>query len=117
MQSDYSLLVHLTTSGTASGKAYMDDGETLPPTPYRDVYFEACYGKVLIWSEGDYEIYNKLTEVVILVNDWSGPWSKVSWVQVDGQDKKCWTWDCVKGELMLNLLSVDLNKGAEITWG
>jgi alpha-glucosidase len=57
-QSDYSLLVHLTPNGTAGGTAYLDDGESMPPTPFRDIKFEASGGKLTIKSVGDYHAAN-----------------------------------------------------------
>jgi alpha-glucosidase len=115
-KSDYSLLVHLTPNGTASGTAYLDDGESQPPTPFRDVEFEASSGQLVIRSVGDYHATNKLAEITVLMNGKSA--DDVSSVRVNGKDLESWTWDKLKGELVVRELAIDLNEDTSIIyWG
>lgn len=114
-QSNYSLLVHLTPNGTAGGKAYMDDGESSQPTPFREVEFSASEDKVEIQVTGDYRVQNKLTEITILVNGASAT-GNVSSVMVAEQIWTSFTWDAQKGELVIKGLGLDLNKATTISW-
>jgi len=113
-QSDYSLVVHLTPNGTASGKAYIDDGESLPPTPYREVEFDVAEGKAEIKVTGDYTVKSKLVEITVLVNGATG--SSTALAKVGGKRVKEVFWDSRKGELVIKGLEIDLNKGATVSW-
>lgn len=116
-QSDYSLLVHLTPNGTASGKAYMDDGESLPPTPFKEIEFSASNGKVEMKITGDYHVQNKLAEVTVLINGYNGSASRsVSSVTVAEKKWTSFAWDAQKGELMIKSLKLDLNEATMLSW-
>ncbi|KAG9311239.1 glycoside hydrolase family 31 protein [Chiua virens] len=55
-QGPYSLLVSLNKAGTASGNAYVDDGESYPPGANRILDFSASDCELEIWSHGAYGI-------------------------------------------------------------
>jgi alpha-glucosidase len=113
-QSDYSLLVHLNSNGIASGKAYIDDGESLPPTPYKEVEFLSDNGKAEIKVIGYYTVKQKLTEITVLVNGVTN--SSPAVVTVGGKQVKNVSWNLQKGELAIKGLEVDLNKNTTISW-
>lgn len=117
-RSNLSLLVSLSpgTDGAARGKVYLDDGESLPPTPYREVKIFAeggrHGGKIRFLGEGTYVSKPKLHKVVVLVNDAHGEEgadSGVTEVQVGGEIWKSWTWDGKLGKLVVESAGIDLN--------
>ena len=118
-RSSFSLLVSLSsgTDGIARGKIYLDDGESLPPTPYREVEILAeggrYGGKLQFASKGTYVSLTKLEEVVILVNDHYGEQEVgpgVTEVRVGGEAWKSWSWDWKLGKLVVERTGIDLNK-------
>jgi alpha-glucosidase len=113
-QSEYTLLVHLSSDGDASGKAYLDNGESMPPTPYRELEFTASGGKVQIKTSGEYYVKNKLSEITVLVNGASA--SSLGGVKVDEKKWETFSWDVGKGELVIKGLSLDLNLAKTISW-
>lgn len=124
--SDLSLLVSLSpgTDGSAHGKVYLDDGESLPPTPYREVEIFAeggrHGGKIRFVGEGTYVSQPKLQKVVVLINDVSGGEHKGSGIKkvwVGGKTWKSWSWDGKLGELMIEKLGIDLNGSTLSTIG
>jgi len=117
-RSNLSLLVSLSpgTDGVARGKVYLDDGESLPPTPYREVkiFVEGGRdgGKIWFHGEGTYVSEPKLQRVVVLVNDvhgGEGADSGVTEVRVGGEIWKSWTWDGKLGKLVVESAGIDLN--------
>lgn len=65
-QGPYSLLVSLSSDGMATGTAYIDDGESIPPTPNRTLSFAVSEGVAAITSHGTFKIQQKLTTITIL---------------------------------------------------
>ena len=117
-RSNLSLLVSLSpgTDGIARGKVYLDDGESLPPTPYREVKIFAeggrHGGKIWFLGEGTYLSQQKLQTVVILVNNVhgeEGAGSGVTEVRVGGEIWKSWAWDGKLGKLVVERAGIDLN--------
>jgi len=117
-RSNLSLLVSLSpgTDGVARGKVYLDDGESLPPTPYREVKVFAeggrRGGKIRLLGEGTYVSELKLQRVVVLVNDVHGGErsdSGVTEVRVGGETWKSWTWDEKLGKLVVESVGIDLD--------
>lgn len=117
-RSDLSLLVSLSpgTDGVARGKVYLDDGESLPPTPYREVEIFAeggrHGGKIWFLGEGTHVSRSKLQKVIVLVNDVRGEQggdSGVTEVRVGGETWKLWTWDEKLGKLVIESAGIDLN--------
>lgn len=63
----YGLLVNLDDSHKAKGEAYVDDGITIPPCPFRELTFAASNGTLSGQAtDGDFEISQKLSHVVLL---------------------------------------------------
>ena len=117
-RSNLSLLVSLSpgTDGVAQGKVYLDDGESLPPTPYREVKIFAeggrRGGKIRLLGEGTYVSEPKLQRVVVLVNNVHGGEGAdygVTEVRVGGETWKSWTWDEKLGKLVVESVGIDLN--------
>lgn len=118
-RSDLSLLVSLSpgTVGVAHGKLYLDDGESQPPTPHREVQIFAeggrHGGKLRLLNEGAYISQAKLQKVVILINDVdreqeAGP--DVQEVRVRGETWDSWSWDGKLGKLVVERTGIDLNE-------
>jgi len=116
-RSDLSLLVSLSpgTDGYARGKVYLDDGESMPPTPYREIEIFAeggrRGGKVWFVGEGTYVSQPRLQRVIILVNDVDGEQvdSGVTKVWVGAKAWKAWRWDGKLGKLVVEGAGVELN--------
>lgn len=118
-RSDLSLLVSLSpgTDGVAHGKVYHDDGESLPPTPYREVEIFAEGGRhggeIRFAGQGTYVSQPKLQKVVVLVNDVGGEQragSGITEVLVGGKTWKSWNWDGKLGKLVVERVGIDLNQ-------
>ena len=118
-RSDLALLVSLSpgTDGDAQGKVYLDDGESRPPTPHREVEIFAeggrHGGRIRFVGEGTYVSQPKLQKVVILVNDdhdeEQEAGSGVTEVWVGGKTWESWSWDGKLGELVVERVGIDLN--------
>lgn len=126
-RSDFSLLVSLSpgTDGVAHGKVYLDDGESQPPTPYREVEIFAeggrQGGKLRFVSKGTYVSQEKLQKVVVLVNDVYGEREVspgVTEVRVGDKIWKSWSWDETLEKLVVEGVGIDLNEPTleEISW-
>jgi alpha-glucosidase len=118
-RSDLYLLVSLSpgSDGVARGKLYLDDGESQPPTPHREVEIlvERSRGGGRLWfiGEGSYVSQTKLQKVVVLVNDYHGEQetgSGVTEVRVRGETWKSWSWDGNLGKLVIERAGIDLNE-------
>lgn len=107
----FSLLVTLSPDGHAFGSAYLDDGETLPPTPSRTLEFHAAAGALHIVSTGAYSVGPKLDSITVL-----GTPSKPAKVQVNGKAVKSWEYLAAQEKLVVDSLALDLNGGATISW-
>ncbi|RPD82758.1 hypothetical protein L226DRAFT_450295 [Lentinus tigrinus ALCF2SS1-7] len=110
----YALLVTQDASGYAFGTAYVDDGESVPPTPHTTITFQAQKGQLAIGATGDFTVEQKLDTVTVLGVGADKPGS----VQVDGQDvdESSWEFDAGLERLIVKRLGVDLSKGASLTW-
>ncbi|KAI0338173.1 glycoside hydrolase family 31 protein [Trametopsis cervina] len=109
-QGPYSLLVSQASDGYAFGTAYIDDGESVPPTPNRTVEFTASKSQVKILTRGDFHVTQKLDTITILGV------SKPSEVIVQGQPTKSFSYSDKQQKLVLDGLSVDLNRDVTISW-
>jgi len=117
-RSDLTLLVSLSpgTDGDAQGKVFLDDGESQPPTPYREVKVFAKGGRhggeIRFVGEGTYASQPKLQKVIILVNDDCGEpeaGTGVTEVRVGGRSWGSWSWDGKVGKLVVEKVGIDLN--------
>lgn len=70
LQSPYSLLVSLSSDGSASGSAYIDDGITLPTgnitVSNRTLAFSVGDGHLSITSQGDWQVAQKMDILTVL---------------------------------------------------
>lgn len=110
--SPFALLVSLTKDGHASGSAYLDDGESVPPTPSRTVTFAVGAGVLHITSSGTYTAVPALERVTVL----GAP--RPSVVAVAGAElaPESWTYDAAKMELVVSGLRVNVNEDATMEW-
>ena len=106
----YSLLVSQAADGRAFGTAYIDDGETIPPTPSRALQFHVSKGSLKVSNKGDFHISSKLDTVTILGT------RKPSKVLVGGKSVRSFQYLPAQEKLVMNGLSVDLNKPVSVTW-
>ncbi len=121
----YALLVTLDGAGHASGTAYVDDGESVPPTPHTTFGFRASGGRLAIEAQGDFRVEQKLESVTILGVRGGKPravslragTSETSEttpsLQLEAAD---WEFDEGLERLVLKNLGVDLNGGATVSW-
>lgn len=106
----YSLLAFLARDGTASGSAFVDDGESLPPTPSKTLVFSARTGQLSIHPTGSYRIGQKLQTITLL-----GLSGRPHQVSANGNPTS-WTFNATKQELVITKMSVDLNKEVVLNW-
>lgn len=119
-RSDIILLISLSpeTDGVAYGRVYLDDGESQPPTPYREVSVFAEGGRygggVRFVCEGTYVPQVKLQKVTVLVNDVRGeqgfPGPGITEVRVGGETWRSWSWDGKLGRLVIEKVGIDLGE-------
>lgn len=107
----YSLLISLSTSHEAAGTAYVDDGESIPPTPNKTLSFRASQRGASILSQGSFHIEQKLDSVTVL-----GITKKPGKVEVQGKPITNFGYDGVKGQLLIKNLNVDLNGQVSMQW-
>jgi alpha-glucosidase len=106
----YSLLVFQADDGYAFGHAYVDDGESTPPTPSRDIYFRGAKSQLKIESRGNFDIEPRLERITIL--NIARPRS----VLVQGS--KVYDWDYIDKQQKLSIsgLEVSLNEEIVVKW-
>lgn len=100
--------------GVAHGKLYLDDGESQPPTPYREVEIFAeggrHGGKLRFVSKGTYMSQTKLQKVFVLVNGEQEVGPGVTEVWVRGKTWESWSWDGRLGMLTVEGVGIDMNE-------
>lgn len=106
----YSLLVAQAADGYAFGDAYIDDGESLPPTPSRRVKFLSSRGTIKITSEGNFNIAQKLDTINVLGA------GQPKQVIVNGQAVTNVSYAAAQQKLVILGLDVDLNSEVTVTW-
>lgn len=106
----YSLLISQSADGSASGSAYIDDGETLPPTPSRTLEFHASKGSLKISTQGNFHVSQKLDTITIL------GMSKPSNVIINGKSVKSFEYLPAQQKLVISKLSIDLNHAVNVKW-
>jgi alpha-glucosidase len=105
----YSLLVSQAADGYAFGTAYIDDGESLPPTPSRTVRFHGSHGSLSISSTGSFHVKQQLETITILGT------MKPSNVVVGGKPAK-FEYMEAQQKLVVSDLNVDLNSALSVSW-
>ncbi|KAI0756205.1 glycosyl hydrolases family 31-domain-containing protein [Daedaleopsis nitida] len=110
----YALLVALDKHGHASGTAYVDDGESVPPTPSTTLAFAARGGALSVSSVGNFAIAQKLDTITVLGVGSERPHAiKANGAAVkEGQVE----FDARVGKVVLKGLGLDLNKGVSVSW-
>ncbi|KAI1790995.1 glycosyl hydrolases family 31-domain-containing protein [Ganoderma leucocontextum] len=114
----YALLVTLDKEGGAFGTAYIDDGESVPPTPHTTLGFRVRGGSLAIEAQGDFRVEQKVESVTIL-GVGSGKPRAVSLkagTSETSQSLQDWEFDEGLERLVVKNLAVDLNGGATVTW-
>ena len=110
-QSPYELLISLPADGVAFGTAYFDDGESLPPTPHRDVRFDVSKGRIVFSSSGAFAVGPKLESVTVLGTQ------KPKSVAVGGKAVRSWEYFSAQQKLVVSGLNIDLNAPETVlTW-
>ena len=109
-QGPYSLLVSQAADGYAFGDAYIDDGETIPPTPNRRLTFHSKTGELTIGSAGDFQAQEKLNSITILGA------SKPGVVTIQGKSTEGWQYSEAQERLVISNVSLDLNSPTTISW-
>ncbi|KAI0329127.1 hypothetical protein GY45DRAFT_1325358 [Cubamyces sp. BRFM 1775] len=111
-QSPFSLLVSQAADGYAFGTVYLDDGESVPPTPNSTLTITARKGEVVIRPSGDYEIAPALGKVVVL----GAASERPSLVSINGKDVRGWNFDASLQRLVISGLDVKLHQSVVIAW-
>ncbi|THG94552.1 hypothetical protein EW026_g6944 [Hermanssonia centrifuga] len=109
-QGPYSLLVSQAADGYAFGTAYIDDGETIPPTPNRNLEFHARKGAVTISGNGSFDVKEKLDSITILGT------AAPSAVSVQGKEVHSWEHMQAQQKLVVTGLGLSLNDQITISW-
>ncbi|KAI0714693.1 glycosyl hydrolases family 31-domain-containing protein [Earliella scabrosa] len=112
----YALLVTLDAQGRASGSAYVDDGESVPPTPSSMLTFVARGGSLSIHHVGNFKVEQKLETVTVLGVRTRG--AKPREVSANGRrvDEEMWEFDEWLERLVVKDLSADLNRAVVLRW-
>ncbi|KAH9911573.1 glycosyl hydrolases family 31-domain-containing protein [Epithele typhae] len=108
----YELLVAQAADGYAFGTAYVDDGESVPPTPNSTLVVRAQTGRVTVEREGTFRIEQKLEKVTVLGAARAAPGT----VRVNGVKVGNWTFDAGVERLVVGGLGIDLNERVVVEW-
>ncbi|KAI0641236.1 glycosyl hydrolases family 31-domain-containing protein, partial [Trametes meyenii] len=111
----FSLLVVQAADGYAFGTVYLDDGESVPPTPNTTLTITASKGTVTIRPRGDFYISQKLREITVLGAGRTAPGKVV----VNGKAVRGWKFDKGVEKLVITsgVCGLDLNAPVRISWG
>ncbi|KAI0668766.1 glycosyl hydrolases family 31-domain-containing protein [Trametes maxima] len=109
----FSLLVVQAADGYAFGTVYLDDGESVPPTPNTTLTITASKGAVTIRPRGGFYISQKLKEITVL----GAGRTKPSEVVVNGKKVSGWQFDKEVEKLVIGEIGgLDLNAPVRISW-
>ncbi|RPD56306.1 hypothetical protein L226DRAFT_469159 [Lentinus tigrinus ALCF2SS1-7] len=111
-QSPYALLVSQAADGYAFGTVYIDDGETVPPTPNTTLTITARTGAVSLHPSGTYHISQQLSNVTVLGVGGRAPGE----VSVNGRKVTGWNFDAALKKLTVGDMDVDLNHPVVVSW-
>ncbi|KIP03540.1 glycoside hydrolase family 31 protein [Phlebiopsis gigantea 11061_1 CR5-6] len=92
------------------GSAYLDDGESAPPTPHRAVSFAVAGGVLRIASSGTFRVAQRLETVTVLGA------ARPSTVRVGGKTVSSWEYEPALEKLVISGLSIALDVPAEVQW-
>lgn len=109
LQSPYTLLVSLSSDGSAFGSAYIDDGITLPTenvsVSNRTISFAVTHGSLTITSQGDWQVAQNLDTLIVLGVDSEPCGVTVGGVNLASQ----FTYESQIQRLNASSLGIDLN--------
>ncbi|KAI8969691.1 glycosyl hydrolases family 31-domain-containing protein [Trametes punicea] len=111
-ESPFTLLVSQASDGYAFGTVYLDDGESVPPTPNTTLTISANRGRLAIDPSGDYRVSQALEKVIILGAYQERPTE----VRLNGEHVGSWVFDADVDRLIIAGLREDVNLPVEITW-
>ncbi|PSR99298.1 hypothetical protein PHLCEN_2v4157 [Hermanssonia centrifuga] len=113
-QGPYSLLVSQAADGFAFGTAYIDDGESIPPTPSRTIEFHAVKGSLKISGSGSFALQETLETVTVL--GVGNTEKRPTTVSVQEKEVSGWEYVPAQQKLVLSGLGLSLNHNLTITW-
>lgn len=114
-QSPFALLVAQASDGYAFGTAYLDDGESVQPTPNTTLTVTASKGELTIRPQGDFDVQQRLVKITVLGAGRAPPTD----IRVDGKplrNSSSWQFDSGLERLVFSGLSLDLNSPVSLTW-
>lgn len=111
-QGPYALLVSQAADGYAFGTAYVDDGETVPPTPNTTLMITARTGGISLYPSGNFHISEPLSNVTVLGVGKHAPGA----VSINDEQVIGWNFDTALERLTIGGLNVDLSHSVEISW-
>jgi alpha-glucosidase len=107
----FALLVSLDSRHQAFGTAYLDDGESYPPGPSRELTITASVGEVRIKGRGTFHVDQELDEVTVL-----GAFARPQSVSMNGKGVRSWDYFARRNKLVVRGLGVDLNQPVVLKW-
>ena len=110
LRSPYTLVVFQAANGYAFGHTYFDDGESVPPTPHRNVQFFVGTGLIRVESSGSFEVKPKLVSLTVLGTN------RPTMVKVRGKEVLDWNYDDALQKLVVSRLNIDLNVPEIVEW-
>jgi len=110
-QGPFALLVSQDTNNCAFGTAYLDDGESYPPGPSRELTITSTADEVRIETRGTFHVEQHLDEVTVL-----GVSARPRSVWVNGKDVQSWDYSARQYKLVARGLGVDLNQPVLLRW-
>ncbi|KAL7286001.1 hypothetical protein ACG7TL_001117 [Trametes sanguinea] len=114
-QSPFALLVAQASDGYAFGTAYLDDGESVQPTPNTTLTVTASKGELTIRPQGDFDVQQRLVKITVLGAGRTSPTD----IRVNGKplrNSSNWQFDSGLERLVISGLSLDLNAPISLTW-
>ncbi|KIL65252.1 glycoside hydrolase family 31 protein [Amanita muscaria Koide BX008] len=110
-QGPFALVVTQASDGSSFGTAYLDDGESYPPGPSRELTITASVGEVSIKGEGTFQIEQNLEEATIL-----GVSTPPESVSLNGKAVGGWEYFEQQKRLVVSGLATDLNSPVLLQW-
>ncbi|KAF8510825.1 glycosyl hydrolases family 31-domain-containing protein [Hysterangium stoloniferum] len=107
----YALLVSLSSSGSAFGTAYIDDGISFPPGPSTMVMIRAAPGNVVLSGQGSFKIEQELSKITVL-----GIQQKPSRVELNGKTVQGWQYLSAQDKLVVSSINANLNQHNTLSW-
>lgn len=110
-QGPFALLVSQDSSNHAFGTAYLDDGESYPPGPSRELTITSSVREVRIKGRGSFYVDQELDQVTIL-----GVSAQPRLVSMNGKIVRSWDCFAPQNKLVIRGLGADLNQLVVLRW-